>query len=1576
MTRLTLILTSAALLTSLCFVLVSPSTSGVARAQATPEAVVVSAASFTAPVAADSIAAAFGAQLSTGTETATDMDPAQPGIQLPTTLAGTTITVNGRPAPLFFVSPGQVNFLIPPQTELGAASVAIRNSLGIESRATVEIVRISPQLFTLSSEGIIPAALLVRVRPDGTQTFEDPYARDPVSGRPLVLRVDFGAGDRLFLALLLSGIRQAPDPNGDGNVNETVSVPVGGLQLQPSFVGPQGEFVGLDQLNVELPSTLVNRGRVNLAVTAEGFDNPRLFEIEVADARGPSPPAITGVDPPSALASQPVIISGGPFSPNAAENVVRVGGREARLTSSSDSQLTALIPFGAATGRVTVRTPFGTGESALDQAIQTSISGTIETTDRQPIPQTRITLRGSGASVLCNSDGSFVLPANPTPLAFLEINAPSVTPPFPQLFVKLPVLAGRDNTLEWVAMQQASGAGLPVGGGGAAAAAGALSAPAQEIESDQVRFALTPGIAQFPDGSAGGLIFLSVLRNGRTPRPLPPGVFSTTVAQLTPLRVKLSPGGKLVFPNRDNLSPNARAPLYKLDQDPASPTLGEFIIAGTATVSPDAQRVETDDGAITETSIYFVGARPPSTIVVGRVVESADGAPIRDAVVRVNSRETRTDGNGGFILTNIALREIGQSSLAARNRTANTRSTSQNFLPLTIEVFVHRASRRVDRVTASGIVPFAGGITSIGGPLTVPSEAPPRPPALLITSQLAAVERIAQEINFVADDLDSDIPPQVTVSGADFASISSAGDINYTLRLAPPAGSAGRRTLTVTARAISGLTTTQQIDLLIDPANRPPALSAPASASIQEGKTLSFTLEATDPDGDPLTFTATQLPPGASFFPESRMFQWMPGFAQSGSYQATFTVSDSGSPPLVDTKVVAITVEDVNRAPLLAVNAEFSVAENTPLSFRALATDPDGDRVTCSSPNLPLGASLDQVSCIFSWTPDFIQANTYRVEIVATDNGSPPLSTKRTVTINVLDTNRPPVLALPPSPAFILGKQSSFIISGSDPDGDPISFSATSLPPGATFDPMTRTFSWQPGFDAAKQEAVFNVTFSVTETAPSGLSASSQLPVRVIIGEWISSGNLSLGRYLHSANLLNDGRVLAAGGAGDEVSLTHASAEIFSPPTFASPGSWTPTGSLNETRRSHTGTLLGDGRVLVAGGSFLSSGVRIARASAEIFDPGMGIWSFAASMSAAREMHTATRIGDGRVLVAGGVNASVSSASIGSAEIYSPMSNSWASTGSLNTPRAGHTATLLSNGQVLIAGGTSGSGSLQSAELYNPAGGTFSPTGSMQTARSNHTATLLPDGRVLVAGGVDASGMALKNAEIYDPEGGQWSGTGDMNVARTRHDATLARNGRVLVSGGQPNGAALADSEWYDPASGVWLATDQMTDARADHRLTLLSNGWVLASGGVNVSGISAAEVFNVESVYADIVRISNLRVNGGAFYETVAPGSVISVDFDFSIQNLVCPGCIDQIIIGFHNGPPLACVYNGIPGPVGDSGSASFNLSAPLTPGTYFITFDRSEQFSCANALGVGNWATFLFPAPVTNYIGVLIVQ
>ena len=301
-------------------------------------------------------------------------------------------------------------------------------------------------------------------------------------------------------------------------------------------------------------------------------------------------------------------------------------------------------------------------------------------------------------------------------------------------------------------------------------------------------------------------------------------------------------------------------------------------------------------------------------------------------------------------------------------------------------------------------------------------------------------------------------------------------------------------------------------------------------------------------------------------------------------------------------------------------------------------------------------------------------------------------------------------------------------------------------------------------------------------------------------------------------------------------------------PCAATPFQWDFTGSLNNARYFDTATLLSDGRVLAAGGAGIRPGTFPYQGltSSELYDPVAGTWALTGSMNVARLVHTATLLPDGTVLVAGGwPNPQTHSGLLSSAEIYDPTTGIWTRINNMNVARGAHTATLLLNGKVLVVG--SHGTSANTSELYDPATGIWSFTGNTITPHYGyHTANLLPNGKVLVAGGFDSPSNVSASAELYDPATGTWTATGSLNNARHDHRSTLLDNGTVLVEGGAPATGILASAEIYDPATGTWTLTGSLNSARWRHTETLLPNGKVLVAGGINRGGPTAsAEIYD-----------------------------------------------------------------------------------------------------------------------------------
>jgi len=235
-------------------------------------------------------------------------------------------------------------------------------------------------------------------------------------------------------------------------------------------------------------------------------------------------------------------------------------------------------------------------------------------------------------------------------------------------------------------------------------------------------------------------------------------------------------------------------------------------------------------------------------------------------------------------------------------------------------------------------------------------------------------------------------------------------------------------------------------------------------------------------------------------------------------------------------------------------------------------------------------------------------------------------------------------------------------------------------------------------------------------------------------------------------------------------------------------------------------------------------------------NPYLNCLSPALKMNEVRAAHTATLLSDGRVLIAGGFREEgTSEIAIASAEIFDPSANTFTNTSDMNEPRDGHTATLLPNHHVLIVGGWNQKGRTSTAELFDPQTGRFYYTGSMLAPRQGMTATLLKNGQVLIAGGDSARNTPQLTAELYDPATKTFTPTGSLNNGRMAHTASLLNNGKVLLVGGSSgNDTILASAEIYDPSIGKFISTSDANTIRYKHTAISLQDGNVLLLGGSN----------------------------------------------------------------------------------------------------------------------------------------------
>jgi len=258
-------------------------------------------------------------------------------------------------------------------------------------------------------------------------------------------------------------------------------------------------------------------------------------------------------------------------------------------------------------------------------------------------------------------------------------------------------------------------------------------------------------------------------------------------------------------------------------------------------------------------------------------------------------------------------------------------------------------------------------------------------------------------------------------------------------------------------------------------------------------------------------------------------------------------------------------------------------------------------------------------------------------------------------------------------------------------------------------------------------------------------------------------------------------------------------------------------------------------------------------------------------MNTRRAAHTATLLDNGKVLVAGGFAGDENS--LASAEIFDPKTSTFLSASNMSFTRAGHSATLLPNGKVLIAGGYNGN-YLDSAEIYDLNTGKFTPTGKMTMPRNGHIAVLLNNGKVLLAGGVGTGWTFLAAAELYDPSTNTFTKTKNMTTARESHTATLLKDGNVLITGGhQGRRSAITiytSAEIYNPASGAFTTVANLTIKRHKHDAILLDDGKVLIVGGSDErdgrGAYTSAEIYNPKTkTFAKIggMNLSRYKLQG-----------------------------------------------------------------------------------------------------------------
>ena len=362
------------------------------------------------------------------------------------------------------------------------------------------------------------------------------------------------------------------------------------------------------------------------------------------------------------------------------------------------------------------------------------------------------------------------------------------------------------------------------------------------------------------------------------------------------------------------------------------------------------------------------------------------------------------------------------------------------------------------------------GAFTVEQPLTITVNHVNRPPVVTQPEAQQADEHVPWNYTVKYSDPDKEDEGKLTLTAENLPPGATFDPMTATFSWTPTYDQSGSyEALTVKASDPAGLSDEKNFTLTVNHVNRVPKLEAVATLTANENEAVRFTLTATDPDKEDegkLKFSAANLPQGAQLDAASGAFSWTPSFLQAGTYTVTFKVTDGGG--LSAEQNAQITVTDVNHAPQFKAIENVSGKENEPLTLTVSATDEDTDnKLTYSAENLPSGAKFDAQSGVLSWTPDYDQAGDYSVTFHVSDGKEEAANSVRLTVGNV---NRAPQISGPSNEETQAGEPLSFSYSGSDADGDELSYEASGLPSGASFN--AGSFSWTPDENQAGSYAI------------------------------------------------------------------------------------------------------------------------------------------------------------------------------------------------------------------------------------------------------------------------------------------------------------------------------------------------------------------------------------------------------------------------------------------------------------------------------------------------------------------------
>ncbi|MBI2574383.1 tandem-95 repeat protein [Candidatus Woesearchaeota archaeon] len=416
---------------------------------------------------------------------------------------------------------------------------------------------------------------------------------------------------------------------------------------------------------------------------------------------------------------------------------------------------------------------------------------------------------------------------------------------------------------------------------------------------------------------------------------------------------------------------------------------------------------------------------------------------------------------------------------------------------------------------------------------------------------LTTNEDSAGTVNVAGTDPDGDALTYSIVANASNGACAISG---ATLTYTPVANFNG--TDSCTFKANDGIldSGTATVSITVNAVDDPPVLAAIGAKSVAENAALSFNISATDADGNAITYSALNLPAGASLNASSGALTWTPSFAQAGIYNVTFKATANS---VEASEVVAITVSNTDRAPVLSAIGSKSATENALLSFNISATDADGDSITYSAVNLPAGATLNASTGAFAWTPSYTQAGTYNVTFKATANS---VEASEAVAITVANTDRAPVLAAIGNKSGTESSALTFAISATDDDNDVVAYSAIGLPSGSSLNTSSGTFTWTPSYS---QAGTYEVTFKASangaedsEVISIVISNTDRAPTLSAIGNKTGSENTAMSFTISASDPDNDAVTYSATNLPSGATLDASIGVFIWTPSFAQAGTY------------------------------------------------------------------------------------------------------------------------------------------------------------------------------------------------------------------------------------------------------------------------------------------------------------------------------------------------------------------------------------------------------------------------------------